>query len=160
MKWGVVKRRRHVTDLTYVLVCLLLHRRRRWRLASRSRSCAAAGPAGPPVPSVRTVGGTITINLSGVLISPLLPHRRAQWRVRCDRRWRRGRNCRSGRGERGVRASVAGFSAACACEYPRWCRLVSNREFVDDDVFEITAEEPMRCCGCCCGATKRVVRWL
>ena len=48
-----------------------------------------------------------------------------------------------------MRASVAGFSAACACEYPRWCRLVSNRAFVDDDVFEITAEEPVRCCGCC-----------
>lgn len=39
-----------------------------------------------------------------------------------------------------------GFSAACSCEYPRWCHLVSNREWVSDDLFEITQEEDACCC--------------
>ena len=42
--------------------------------------------------------------------------------------------------------SPAGFSAACSCEYPRWCQLVSNREWISDDLFEITQEEE-GCCG-------------
>ncbi|KAK8823672.1 hypothetical protein WA577_002591, partial [Blastocystis sp. JDR] len=46
----------------------------------------------------------------------------------------------------------AGFSAACSCEYPRWCQLVSNREWISDDLFEITQEEEG-----CCGRRKRVV---
>ena len=55
-----------------------------------------------------------------------------------------------------MRRSVSGFSAACSCEYPRWCRLVSNRDYIDDDVFEITSEDPSHCC---CRPKKRVVRW-
>ena len=51
-----------------------------------------------------------------------------------------------------MRNSPAGFSAACSCEYPRWCQLVSNREWISDDLFEITQEEEG-----CCGRRKRVV---
>ena len=48
-----------------------------------------------------------------------------------------------------------GFSAACSCEYPRWCHLVSNREWVSDDLFEITQEED----SCCCKPKQPAVEW-
>lgn len=51
-----------------------------------------------------------------------------------------------------------GFSSVCNCDYPRWCKLISNRNWVEDDYFEITAEEESCChCCCCCGAKSRQV---
>ncbi len=50
--------------------------------------------------------------------------------------------------------SPVGFSMACSCEYPRWCTLVSNRDYINDDVFEITSEEP----SCCCKPKKMIIR--
>lgn len=47
------------------------------------------------------------------------------------------------------------FTALCGCEYPRWCRLVSSREWIDDDLFEITS--PERSC-CCCPRRQAEVR--
>lgn len=53
--------------------------------------------------------------------------------------------------------SLTGFSATCSCEYPRWCTLVSNRDYINDDIFEITSEEPS-CCSC--KPKKMIVRWV
>ena len=54
-----------------------------------------------------------------------------------------------------------GFSSVCNCDYPRWCKLISNRDWVEDDYFEITAEEEACCacckCCCCCGAKAKQV---
>ena len=38
------------------------------------------------------------------------------------------------------------YSNTCSCEYPRWCKLVGNREWIDDDVFAITDNKPKSCC--------------
>ena len=43
----------------------------------------------------------------------------------------------------------------CCCEYPRWCTLISNRDYINDDIFEITSEEP----SCCCKPKNRIIRY-